>query len=275
MMIFARFARLLAMTAAFSACPGTYAAPEGAPNPVELRIEVYAFAGLHVLTNRTTIDASADRYAIATDIDTRGIASVFVDLNSHSETRGRLTGDAVVPEAYRSDVRRNGVDRQYRIDYRKAGPAASEWAPPADSWRSPVPPDELRGTVDQLTAYFIVERQLEQRGSCALSVPVFDGHGRYDLRFTDARPERLATFGPHDFAGPIHVCNVTREDVAGFPGSQDQAEGSYQRGRVWYARLVPGGHMVPVRIEYDTEFGIVTGYLAELRSPGIDRRFME
>ena len=32
--------------------------------------------------------------------------------------------------------------------------------------------------------------------------------------------------------------------------------------------------MVPVRIEYDTEFGVVTGYLAELRGPGIDRRFM-
>ena len=28
--------------------------------------------------------------------------------------------------------------------------------------------------------------------------------------------------------------------------------------------------MIPVRMEYDTEFGAVTGYLAELRGPGFD-----
>ena len=274
-MILARFPHLLAIVAAFSTSPGTYPASKGASNPVELRIEVYAFPGLHVLTNRTVVDASADRYAIATDLDTRGIASVFVDLTSHSEVRGRVAGDTVVPEAYRSRMRRNGVERQYQIDYREGGPVASEWAPPASTWFRPFPPVELRGTVDQLTAYFIVERQLARRGSCTLNVPVFDGHGRYNLRFSDGKPEILAALGRHDFAGPTHVCDVTREDIADLPGGQDQSEGTYKKGKVWYARLAPGERMVPVRIEYDTEFGVVTGYLAELRGPGIDRRFME
>ena len=31
--------------------------------------------------------------------------------------------------------------------------------------------------------------------------------------------------------------------------------------------------MVPVQIDYDTEFGIVTGYLAEMRGPAGTRRF--
>ena len=44
-----------------------------------------------------------------------------------------------------------------------------------------IPAGQLRGTVDELTAYFIVERQLARRGSCTLNVPVFDGHGLYNL----------------------------------------------------------------------------------------------
>ena len=45
-----------------------------------------------------------------------------------------------------------------------------------------------RGTVDQLTAYFVLERQLAQSGRCALVVPVFDGSGLYNVRFTDINP---------------------------------------------------------------------------------------
>jgi hypothetical protein len=34
-------------------------------------------AGLHVLTNRTAVERSGDRYAIATDLDSRGLASML------------------------------------------------------------------------------------------------------------------------------------------------------------------------------------------------------
>jgi hypothetical protein len=35
-----------------------------------------------------------------------------------------------------------------------------------------------------------------------------------------------------------------------------------------YARLAGGNQMVPVRMEFDTEYGRVEGYLAELGRPG-------
>jgi len=273
---FLRWALPLAIAASFLAVPRLCAAPEAAASKVELRIEVYAFAGFHVLTNRTTVETSAaGRYRIATDLGTRGVVSLFIDLNSHSEVYGRFDGNAAFPEAYRSEVVRNGVDRRYRINYADAGPLASEWAPPATAWQSPIPPEKLRGTVDQLTAYFIVEHQLAERGSCNLSVPVFDGHSRYNLRFRDAGTDNSADAGPGNFHGPTHVCSVTRNDIAGFSGNRDPSEGTYQRGRVWYARLGPGGQMVPLRIEYDTEFGVVTAYLAELRGPAGSQHFEE
>ena len=274
-MVVSRFTILPAAALSLLGAIVALAAPAQESDPVELRIEVYGFAGFHVLTNRTKVATSGDRYTIATDLDTRGIAAVFVDLNSHSEVHGKLVSDAVRPDAYHGDVMRNGSDRHYRIDYHADGTVASDQTPPSPALHSSAAIDQMRGTVDQLTAFFVLERQLAQRGNCALVVPVFDGLSRYNLRFTDAPAERLSSNGTHRFAGQALACNIKREDVAGFPANQDANGATYKQGKIWYARLTGGNQMVPVRMEFDTEFGTVEGYLAEVRAHGIDLRFMD
>ena len=274
-MVVSRLSILPAVALSFLGAIVTLAAPAQEADPVQLRIEVYGFAGFHVLTNRTSVAASGDRYSIATDIDTRGIARVFIDLTSHSEVRGRLTHDAARPDAYHGDVRRNGADRHYRIDYNPDGTVASEQTPPSAVLHTSAVVDQMRGTVDQLTAFFVLERQLAQRGSCGLVVPVFDGLSRYNLRFTDAQAETLSPEGPQRFAGPTLACNISREDVVGFPANQDANGGTYKQGKIWYARLAGGNQMVPVRMEFDTEYGRVEGYLAELRRADVDLRFTD
>ena len=47
-------------------------------------------------------------------------------------------------------------------------------------------------------------------------------------------------------------------------------EGTYRSGKIWHARVVAGDRMMPVRIEFDTAFGIVMGHLAELPGRGSD-----
>ncbi len=107
-------------------------------------------------------------------------------------------------------------------------------------------------------------------------MPVFDGRNRYNIRFTDAGSETLSPDGRQHFAGQTQVCNVAREDVADFPANSSQSEGTYRTGKIWYAQLASGGsQMVPVRMEFDTEFGRVEGYLAELRGRGVDLHFTD
>jgi Protein of unknown function (DUF3108) len=274
-MVVSRYSALATIVLSILGAIAALAAPAAESDPIELRIEVFGFAGFHVLTNRTRVAASGDQYTIATDLDTRGVASMFVNLTSHSEVRGRLTHDSVHPDAYHGDVRRNGNDHHYRIDYRGDGTVASDQTPPSAALRSSAAADQMRGTVDQLTAFFILERQLAQGGSCGLMVPVFDGLSRYNLRFTDARAETLSPDGRQRFAGPTVACNIRREDVAGFPANLDANGGTYKQGKIWYARLTGGSQMVPVRMEFDTEFGMVEGYLAEVRGHGIDLRLMD
>jgi len=266
-MIFFRFALLAAIAVALLSMPGTLMAPAAEVDRVEARFEIFGFAGFHVLTNRTTVQEIGDRYAIMTELDTRGLASMFVDLTSHSEVHGGFTKDTPRPDAYRADVRRNGADRHYAIDYRGDGTVTNASAPSSAGRPLFVAAEQIRGTVDQLTAYFLVERQLARRGTCALVVPVFDGSGLYNLRFTDVKRETLSADGYQNFAGPSQLCEIVREDTVVNP---DRNEDTYRRGRIWYSRGITGDRKLPVRMEFDTAFGVVKSYLAELRGRGVN-----
>jgi Protein of unknown function (DUF3108) len=268
-MVFRHFTALPVIVSALLAIFGVSRASAGEVDKLEARIEIFGFAGFHMLTNRTTIEESADRYAIAMDLDTRGLASVFVELTSHSEVHGGITRDAYRPEAYRANVRRNGADRHYGVDYDGDGAVTNASSTPSTARPVLVAAQQIHGTVDQLSAYFILERQLAQRRTCALVVRVFDGSGLYDLRFADVKRETLTADGYQNFAGPTQVCEVTREELVVNPNHD---EDTYRQGKIWYAGLVAGDLMLPVRMEFDTAFGTVMGYLAELRGHGLHLR---
>jgi hypothetical protein len=238
---------------------------------VEMRIEMFGPAGIHVATNRTIVEEAPERYAITTDVESRGIGAVFINLTSHSEVRGRLTSNAVRPQAYLGEVHRNGVISRSRVDYASNGMVTAESVPPAET-RTPVTLPLMRGTVDQLTAFFIIERQLAFRGSCALVVAVFDGRRRYDLHFTDVAPEASPATADRNFVGGTQVCHMQREAIAGFLDDSGRTEGAYE-GTLWFARLVRGDLMIPVQMEFSTEFGTVAGRLAELRGRGVHQQF--
>src|SRR5271168_2419683 len=190
-MIFARFAPLAAIAFVLLFASAAIKAPGEEVDRVDARFEIYGFAGFHVLTNHTTFQEIGDRYAITMDLDTRGLASVFVNLTSHSEVHGEFARGATRPEAYRADVRRNGVERHYAMDYRRDGTVTNSSIPASTGQPLLVSAEQIRGTVDQLTAYFILEHQLAHGGPCSLVVPVFDGAGFYNLRFTDLKREML------------------------------------------------------------------------------------
>jgi len=58
-MIFRRFATLKVIVVALLVTAGAFKASAGEGNKLEARIEIFGFAGLHMLTNRTTIEDGA------------------------------------------------------------------------------------------------------------------------------------------------------------------------------------------------------------------------
>jgi hypothetical protein len=236
---------------------------------IQMRFEGFGPAFIHVLTSRTQIDKDGGRYAITSDLTTRGFASVVVSLTGHAEVRGRLAAAQPHPQAYHEERRRNDAERRSRVDYGADGSVVGVSAPPPPD---PVPAAAARGTIDNLTAYFMVERKLAREGHCALTIPVFDGRHRFDLHFADAGSAVLAPAAGQQFSGAATVCRMTRVEIAGF--GSESGEG-VQSGTIWYAPLLPGDMMVPVRMELVTEIGEIEAYLAELHGPGVDRKLME
>jgi hypothetical protein len=241
------------------------AAPASADDAVSSRFEVFGFAGIHVLTMRSRTDESNGNYAVSLEYSTKGLAKLFVDLTTLADVNGHAVDGVARPTWYQSDSVRNGVARHNRIDYRPDGVVNAAATPaPLD----PIAPDRTRGTVDNLTAYFRLEHQLAATGSCKLTAHVFDGRHAYDLVFSDEGQQTLAPSGGQMFSGQAIACRMTRRN---WPGVVDpeQDEGA-QGGTIWYARLVPGDLLVPVRTHMDTQLGVVQGYLAELHGRGVD-----
>lgn len=246
------------------------ARPAMAADTISLRVELFGFAGLHVLTLRSRIEEAGNRYAISADYATSGIAGLVMDLTTHVQVDGRLGATSAQPERFRKNTRRSGVERQNRLDYQPDGSVEGGATPPL---RDPVPAAAARGTVDNLTAYFLLERQLARTGSCALVVPVFDGLHRYNLVFANAGPGMPTPQDVKRFGDTTIACRMTRQLPAGMP-PLEQDEGARQ-GTIWYARLLPGDVLVPVRMQLDTQLGVVDGYLAELHGRGVDLKLKE
>ena len=89
------------------------------------------------------------------------------------------------------------------------------------------------------------------------------------LNFTDAARETLP-----GIAGAVQVCWMSRRRIAGFAAESGGNE-TADRGKLWFARLLSGDLMIPVRMEFASEFGSFTAELAELRGRGADLRLSE
>jgi len=262
---FRRLSRRSLLAASFALT----AAPAAAADKIAIRFEVFGFAGMHVATDRTTIEESGANYALAGDLKTTGLAGLFQDFQKKSAARGRLVAAGAQPDSYSADVRRDKAARHDKVDFRaNATATGSSAAPTSKADAAAVPP---RDAVDPLTAYFLVERRLGQGGNCTLTVPVFDGHHRYDLTFTDLGEQKLSGIKEQHYSGNAKACKMTRENAAG-ETDKDKVE-MPQRGTMWYARLMPGDLMLPVKVELVTEVGSVTGHLAELHGRGADLKF--
>jgi hypothetical protein len=244
------------------------------PKTVELRTEIFGLGGLHVATNRTRmIETGTGRYAITAEVKSLGIASVIVDIATHSEVSGGLISDELRPEVYRGEVHRNGIDIYNWVNYAPDGSAMGA-SSLSERTPRPVPPGPVAGTIDQLTAFYQMERIFAHKGSCALQVTVFDGLRLYKLHFSDAGSTVLKPSDGNGFAGQAQICRFEREAIAGFSDIDGRSEGIFE-GKLWCARLLGNDMAVPVRMEFGTEFGSVTGELAELHAPAADLRFGE
>lgn len=249
--------------------------PAVADEVVKMEFEGFGPAGLHVLTTHTVLEESPAWYVIQGDFSTAGLGALFANVANRSMAEGRQTGGTPRPTRFESETDRNGVVQHLRVDFRPNGTASGSVTPAPKDPVTPVNFSQLAGTVDNLTAYLLLERQLAHGGGCLLKVPVFDGRHRYDLQFSDAGRHELTPAEGQDFKGSTQACRMSRREIGGFYVDKSHEEGA-SSGTIWYAPLLPKADIaVPVRMTMHTEIGDVALFLSKLSGPGVDRRFMD
>ena len=249
--------------------------PAAADDVVKMEFTGFGPAGLHVLTTHTTIAEDSVAYEIEGNFSTTGLASLVASVANRSIARGREVGDQPQPVSFDSETDRNGVIQHLRVEYKPNGVPNGSATPPPTEPVTPVAHTQLAGTVDNLTAYLMLEKQVAHGQGCALRVPVFDGRHRYDLQFSDAGRHVLSPAEGQNFSGQTQACRMARTELGGFFVDSSHEEGA-SSGMIWYAPLLPEGALaVPVRMEVQTEIGKVALFLAQLQGRGVNLKLMD
>jgi len=257
----------------FTAALLCIAAPIAAANAADriaIKIDVIGPLGMRVLEMHSLLEENPGRYAVSVNFATTGLAGMVVDQKTYAIAHGNLVPGSAIPASFRNQTKRNGVERSSQVSYAADGTVQGSSNPPPATL---VAPTAARGTVDNLSAYLRLERQLAVKGTCALTVPVFDGRQLYDLVFTDAGQQTLQPEKGQNFAGVATACNMTRRNRQVEESEKDEGA---QSGTIWYARLIPGSEMMfPIRMKLSTQIGNVDAYLAELQSSKANLKLRE
>ena len=88
--------------------------------------------------------------------------------------------------------------------------------PPPSSDRVPVTNSNRQRIVDPLTALLFSAATAGEgltQEACLRTLPIFDGHQRYDLKLAFKRMDKVTA--EKGYAGPVVVCSVSYEPISG------------------------------------------------------------
>ena len=230
---------------------------------VEVHYEAYA-AGLNVVAMDADFDVTADRYRVKLDYRTVGGLSVLFSSRQSTTVEGRFVGDRAVPQRFYSAGTLRGAPRVTQIDYRDGQPVVRQLVPATETEREPVAPAQQADTIDSLSAMAELIHTIQRTGRCDGRATTFDGRRLSMLDARTAGPQALESSWRSSFAGMTLRCDFVGRQLAGFMLNEDRATLQRpQMGTAWFAPLVPGGAVVPVRIAFRTRwFGDATMYVA-------------
>ena len=124
--------------------------------------------------------------------------------------------------------------------------------PPIDGEREPVAPTDQVGTVDTLSAFADLARQVNVSGRCEASARLFDGRRLSVVTVAHVGEEVLPPESRSSFAGRALRCDITSRQIGGFTFADRSSEATRPvTGSLWFARPTPNATMVPVRMSFD------------------------
>ena len=236
--------------------------------PIQLGYVGYV-AGLKVFAFQAAADlggsvGGADGYRMQTSYHTSGILGAFVSGDLHSMAAGSWRNAAPVPLQFQTWGVWRGDPRAVLIDYVGGQPEVRKLLPSIEGEREPVPRTDQANTIDMLSGFAQLARQMNTNGRCEANTRLFDGRRLVTVAVTHIGVEILSSDSASMFAGQAVRCDIDSRQIAGFAFDSGRDPAATQtQGSLWFARPMPGAPMVPVRMSLQLQmFGRATMYLA-------------
>jgi|SRR5262245_4736807 len=175
-----------------------------------------SFARIPVGEVTATAVFSQSEYAISARARAGGVMKVLsVDGEASFTTRGTIKNGHPEPTNFTSKIVSNAETFDVTMVLDEGSVKELAGAPPSLD-RVPVTAANRRGIIDPLTAVLFSAGgtgQTLSQEACRRTLPIFDGHQRYDLKLAFKRMGRVTA--EKGYAGPVVVCSVNYEPIAG------------------------------------------------------------
>jgi Protein of unknown function (DUF3108) len=176
-----------------------------------------SFARIRVGDIAATGVFGESEYAISARGRAGGIMKVLVDGEASFSTHGTIKDGYPVPTTFTSKIVSDAEtsDVTMVLDEGSVKELAAT-VPPPKSDRVPVTQTNRQGIVDPLTAVLFSAAAAGEglaRDACRHTLPIFDGQQRYDLKLAFKRMDKVTA--EKGYAGPVVVCSVSYEPIAG------------------------------------------------------------
>jgi Protein of unknown function (DUF3108) len=176
-----------------------------------------SFARIRVGEITATFLVGDTEYAISAHGRAGGVMKVLLNGEASFATRGIIKGNHPAPTSFTSKIVSDAGTSDVIMVLDEGNVQELSTAPlPPGSDRVPVTQANRQRIVDPLTAMLFsaaASGESLSQDACRHTLPIFDGNHRYDLKLAFNRIDRVTA--EKGYAGPVVVCSVSYEPIAG------------------------------------------------------------
>jgi len=176
-----------------------------------------SFARIPVGEITATAVFGQNEYAISARARAGGVLkALLVDGEASFSTDGTIKGDYPVPTTFTSKIVSNAESSDVTMVLEEGNVKELAVTPPPSSDLVPVTKANRQGIADPLTALLFSAAAAGEglsQEACRRTLPIFDGHQRYDLKLAFKRMDKMTA--EKGYAGPVVVRSVNYEPIAG------------------------------------------------------------
>jgi Protein of unknown function (DUF3108) len=207
-----------------------------------------------------TVELHSNRFTSAATGGISGLLRIFSDGHGNVSAQGSLPGGEPVASHFALTLVAGKWSDDVRIVFR--GNKAQEYVnamPAPGPNQVPITDANRTGVLDPMTAMLVHIPGVGKTAvpeACERTIPIFDGHTRYNLRLSFKRVDAVSAAGVYQ--GPVVVCDVKFLPVAGYDPKHFLI--TYLASRrdieIWLAPIAGSRLMVPYRMSMPTPMGL-------------------